>query len=290
MPWIADRQYGVFTARQAEEAGATHGQVSRRLASGEWRRLVGGGITAAARPVEPSTLMSAAVLTWPDAVVVGPVAGAFHGLPITLPAVVHVVRQCGSWRPRRGIVPRDLPLEPAEVERHGGLTVVRRDRAVVDTLAWSSLDQARRALTWAITRQMITREQLEERVERRPKARGNGQLRRLLHETRDGALSPAERRCIEILRRARLRGWECNARVTEAGRVLGVVDVLFAAERVVVEIDGRAAHSQPGAFQRDRTRQNLLVAAGYTVLRFTWEDLTRRPDDFVAIVRRALGR
>ena len=43
------------------------------------------------------------------------------------------------------------------------------------------------------------------------------------------------------------------------------------------EIDGRAFHSDADRFQRDRTRQNRLVGAGWTVLRFTWNDLRDRP-------------
>lgn len=58
--------------------------------------------------------------------------------------------------------------------------------------------------------------------------------------------------------------------------------------RLIVEIDGFAFHSAGADFQRDRTRQNALVAAGWTVLRFTWADLTERPDHVVAVIRHAL--
>jgi very-short-patch-repair endonuclease len=34
-------------------------------------------------------------------------------------------------------------------------------------------------------------------------------------------------------------------------------------------VDGYRYHSAPAAFRRDSVRQNVLVAAGYTVLRFT---------------------
>jgi very-short-patch-repair endonuclease len=38
---------------------------------------------------------------------------------------------------------------------------------------------------------------------------------------------------------------------------------------LVIEVDGWAYHRTPDRFQRDRERQNRLVAAGWTVLRFT---------------------
>jgi very-short-patch-repair endonuclease len=33
-----------------------------------------------------------------------------------------------------------------------------------------------------------------------------------------------------------------------------------------------------------------MVLAGYTVLRFTWDDVVRRPEHVVALVREHLGR
>ena len=65
--------------------------------------------------------------------------------------------------------------------------------------------------------------------------------------------------------------------------------MLFAAERLVVEIDGLAFHGAT-RFQNDRSRQNRIVNAGYTVLRFTWADLTERPDEVVRQIRVALAR
>jgi very-short-patch-repair endonuclease len=66
------------------------------------------------------------------------------------------------------------------------------------------------------------------------------------------------------------------------------VDVAFGQVRLAIEVDGWAFHTTPARFQRDRQRQNRLVAAGWTVLRFTWHDLTDRPDYVLATVRALL--
>jgi very-short-patch-repair endonuclease len=44
------------------------------------------------------------------------------------------------------------------------------------------------------------------------------------------------------------------------------------------------------AFQADRTTTNVLQLVGYTVLRFTWADLTRRPEMVARQIRTALRR
>lgn len=52
------------------------------------------------------------------------------------------------------------------------------------------------------------------------------------------------------------------------------VDIAIVARRVAVEVDGYRHHGRFKAdFQRDRTRQNLLVLHGWRVLRFTAADI-----------------
>ena len=74
---------------------------------------------------------------------------------------------------------------------------------------------------------------------------------------------------------------------------LGRVDFLVEAS-IVVEMDGRAHHSDLGAFSRDRERDRAAAALGLTVLRFTYEDAVHRPNvisrDVLAALRaRTLG-
>ena len=68
------------------------------------------------------------------------------------------------------------------------------------------------------------------------------------------------------------------------------VDFFWRAQSLVVEIDGLGYHSTRAAQQRDRQRDSTLGAAGMHVLRFTWADVTRRPEITLAKVALALGR
>ncbi len=51
---------------------------------------------------------------------------------------------------------------------------------------------------------------------------------------------------------------------------------------------GWAWHMTADRFVADRRRQNALVNARWTVLRFTWHDLDARPDDVLNEIRVAL--
>jgi very-short-patch-repair endonuclease len=68
------------------------------------------------------------------------------------------------------------------------------------------------------------------------------------------------------------------------------VDFVWPAEHVIVELDGFAAHGTRAAFERDRARDVELRLAGYTVLRFTYRQVTERPSWVAAQVERALRR
>jgi hypothetical protein len=63
-----------------------------------------------------------------------------------------------------------------------------------------------------------------------------------------------------------------------------LVDFFWPAKRLMVEADGYTYHSTPSAFERDRERDQQLTLAGYTVVRFTYKQVTRQP----ALVRRRL--
>ncbi|MGC5285895.1 hypothetical protein [Micromonospora sp. DT231] len=72
------------------------------------------------------------------------------------------------------------------------------------------------------------------------------------------------------------------------GYLLGIGDLGWRGPKVIAEADGRDAHGSPEAVFADRRRQNRLVNAGWTILRFTWQD-TLHPDYIPHTVRQAIA-
>jgi very-short-patch-repair endonuclease len=68
------------------------------------------------------------------------------------------------------------------------------------------------------------------------------------------------------------------------GRLIARLDHAYPFQRVALEYDGRSVHEAPTALYRDRDRQNVLVALGWTVLRFTWWDVVEDPARFAQAV------
>jgi len=50
-------------------------------------------------------------------------------------------------------------------------------------------------------------------------------------------------------------------------------DLMWPAQRVLVELDGLDTHGTRSAMRRDRRRDRLALAAGWVPLRFTWDDV-----------------
>jgi very-short-patch-repair endonuclease len=88
---------------------------------------------------------------------------------------------------------------------------------------------------------------------------------------------------INLLRGSGLTGWRQGCLVDGYP-----VDFAFVERRLAVEVDGWAFHSDSIRFRHDPHRQNNLVLRGWTVLRFTWHDLTHRPAVVINDIRAAL--
>jgi len=174
------------------------------------------------------------------------------------------------------------------IQRHLGMPITTRRQTLLDHLGRLPRPQASRLADRALQRAWITRNDIEVRLRDFPGRTGNRTLRLILAQTSDGAAAESERMLHGILRRAGITGWKANYQVWHAGRLVAVVDVALVHRRIALEIDGWAYHSDIDRFQRDRERQNELIALGWTVLRFTWHDVANRPAYVLAAVRSAV--
>jgi very-short-patch-repair endonuclease len=141
-----------------------------------------------------------------------------------------------------------------------------------------------------LQRRVWTVDEFSRRVESCRGQRGFRRLVALRGLVSGGERAESERRLTALLRGAGVSGWRVNVPISDDDGVIGIADIAFDRERLVVEVDGWAYHSSPDRFQRDRERQNRLMRAGWRVLRFTWRDVTQRPHYVVAEIHAMLSR
>jgi hypothetical protein len=242
----------------------------------------------------PFQLALAAHLTMPHAVTSHWTAGALHGFPLGDlrrapggPAGDAHVITLGRHGAGGNIAVHQLRLAAADVVERSGLPITSPPRTALDLLSCLPPGSARDLWAWLSSRRILDVDGLAQGVGQRANWDGVGNLRRLLASVAGGAVSAAESRLHELLIRAGIDGWSAGVALTDDAGVIGVVDLLFEHGKLVVEVDGFRDHSSRDRFVADRRRQNRLVAAGYTVLRFTWDDLVHRPSDVIAQIRRA---
>lgn len=288
---LARRQAGVFTRRQAVACGVSPQAVDAALRSGRWRSAYDdhrGVLVDATTPDTYELRLWAAILVIgePCAVAVDSAAALWNwcSRPTHVTIVVPPSRRP---RPPQEVSLRRLAVRHGDVTTRGSVPVTTPVRTLVDCLRFLPRDTATDVLDRS---QQHSRAPSLQRVSDQVSRAGAGtaQARSLLRAA-DGSLFAAERLAVKLLRARGVTGWTANWR-TEIQGVVVVVDLAFRDIRLAIEIDGFAFHSSPERFRHDRVRQNALVSAGWMVLRFTWADLTRQPEKFVADVVQAIGQ
>lgn len=221
---------------------------------------------------DPDALVGAALAWEPDAVVTGRVAAARQFWPELDHDIIDLAmpRQRSVGSPHFRIIRRTIP--PGLIGRYSGARLTRPALTALDLcpeLGGEVIDRVLRS-------RKVTPEQLRRALELTPQRAGN---RRRRAETLDAAGNPwswAERLTHRTLRDAGITGWRGNPKLLVRGQVY-YPDILFPAVRLVVEVDGSQHWRDGEVYQNDLWRTNDFALERYPMLRYTCEDVERRP-------------
>jgi very-short-patch-repair endonuclease len=288
LTFLAKRQDGLLTRQQVLAGDVGAAEIEGHLRRGRWQRVLPQIYAIGSDPLDQRRMVRATYL-WggPDSVVIGESALWWQRrLPAPPNGPVEVaIPHMRSARSPAGVLVRRQTIA-AEHRLHYDRVQVARIAHVIATQLFRTgtelLDQALRS-RWVTLDQVVA-------VQRtRLGARHSARAGRILQDAATAAHSPAERLLHRLLRSAGITGWQANADLTIEGSSI-CPDVRFDTLRLLIEVDGFAFHTDHGAFENDRRRQNALVLAGWTVLRFTWRQLTDEPQRVIAEIRRAIER
>jgi very-short-patch-repair endonuclease len=278
---LAGQQHGVVTSAQLVAAGWSKDQISGRARAGSLRALHRGVYLVG--PLEtPRTAAMAAALATGGVISHYPAAVLWDWRP-PREGAIHVTLPTGGHN-RPGIVVHRATLDPRDVTRRHGIPVTSAARTILDLAATEPQAELERALNEAQLQRRVTPHSLNEQFSRYPRHRGTAALKEAIRTEPRLTRSEAERCALDLIRKAGLPMPETNVRI--AGHE---VDVLWREQKLVVEIDGFEFHSMRSSFERDRRRDQELVAAGYRVIRVTWRQLTHQPEAVVATLATALA-
>jgi len=278
---IATSQNGAVTRAQLLQAGLEQSGIGRRSDRGLLHRVHRGVYVFGHEALAPYARETAALLAVGDRTVISHSSSAIlwgFAAAVDGDDDVHVT-----------VVGRlhlhyAATLDRRDFRRVQGLPVTSPARTLFD-LAATGYRQLDRAFGDAHAQRLVTAREMEQLLERVGPRAGKRAIRDLLSDNASGfTRSEAERLLRNLFRAANLPMALFNTRV--AGYE---VDAVWPEQRVIVEVDGYAYHGHRGQFERDRKKDLALRAAGYTVIRVSWRQLTKEPFALVAVLSAELS-
>jgi very-short-patch-repair endonuclease len=268
--WLAARRHGVMSYEQLLGCGLTRAGVRHRVAAG-WLHRRHPGVYAVGHPgLTRFGRWSAAILAGGDrAVLSHRSAAAYWGLceegahtEITVPAA----RRRGP----QGVLVHSGRLDVADVVVLDAIRLTRLPRTLLDLAETLTLEELVKAIDRCGRR--FDKRAMQHLLVRANGRRGAKRFRQALLITRPQDVltrSELERRALKLLAKAKLPTPEVNVRLHGLER-----DLLWRAQRIVVELDGREHHRD---LDRDTRRDGDLRMRGYTPIRFTWRQVVNDP-------------
>jgi very-short-patch-repair endonuclease len=286
---LAERQHGVVARRQLRAHGIGRDAIDHRIKLGRLHVLYRGVYSVGHRILTTQgRWMAAVIASGAGAVLSHRSAAALWGLwhwvgfEVTAP---------GARRARPGILLHYAQLPPDEVTSVQGIPVTTVPRTLLDLAAVLPQSRLEGATNQAEIRALRDPLSLADMVERHPNQHGIGKARAVVAALRRGTTverSELEVRFREFLRSRGLPPAQLNVPIPVNGNWFEC-DCVWPAERLVVELDGRAVHGTAAAFERDRARDRVLNAAGWRVVRITWRQLHEEPAVVAADMAKMLG-
>jgi len=266
-----------------------------RLESGRWERLHPAVYRlAGARATPRQALVTACLRGGPGTTVSHRSAAALHGLPGGAAGVEITVPRGRVLRDPSILAHRTGPLPGVDVTAVDGIPVTTVARTLVDLAAVLRPEALEEALDSALSAGRVPRPRLAWRLgELAAKGRPGAEVLRSLLDAREPAApvpaSVLETRLGRVLAGPGLAAPVWGHEVRAGGR-LAVLDCAYPQVRLAVEADGWQTHSGRARWEDDLARQNALVAAGWTVLRFPWSVIDQDPGQVRREVAATLAR
>ena len=173
----------------------------------------------------------------------------------------------------RGVRTSRRRLDDRDTTVWRGIPVTSLARTLVDLASVLSPDEMARAFHEANVRYRTTPAHVAAALERAPRAKGRARLLRVIQGDADIILSTLERRFLKLLRAQSLP-------IPRTNRPAGghYVDCRWPDHKLTVELDSYRYHNSRYAWELDRRREREAYARDDRFRRFTWEDVTGRPE------------
>jgi predicted transcriptional regulator of viral defense system len=289
-------QHGVIALHQLLGFGLSARAVSHRVAAGRLYRIHRGVYSLVPRELlkREGLYMAAVLACRPGAVLSHRSAARLHGLRNYDHQRIEVTVPRRSTRTHSGVtVHRSTTLTPADITVVNGIPTTTIPRTLFDLAELFTARQLERAFDQADIMQALDLNEIRDQLARNPHRRAAKAVIHLLNTHYIGS-TPTENEFedafLALTRSLKLPDPMPQFYIDPGdGEPPIRADFAWPDRKVVVETDGRRTHGTNHAFEADRRRDQRLTAAGWTVIRTTWRQLTQRPHELKPILLKLLG-
>lgn len=261
-----------------------------RLRGPGFRRLFRGVYVERAAVVDHDTLCRAAALLLPAGAALSHRSAAMlhNAFVLARDQPVEITAETGV-RSQPGLQVVRSPLGPEDLVRRGGLQVTSPLRTAFDLARRRDLATAVVGVDALLNVRAVRPPALAAYVEEHSGWQGINAARRAIALARPFVESPMETRLRLVPVLGGLPEPVVQYEVFDGvGHLVARLDLAYPEHRLGLEYDGDH-HRERATFQRDAVRLNRLNLLGWTVLRFTADDVLRNPDRTLAQIRAALA-
>jgi hypothetical protein len=291
---LAQRQHAAFTRDQARALGLTDHRIAGLVRLGVVDRAAPTVYVVRGHPPTWRQRLLVGALSLPGSMASHRAASWLHGLDGISTAPLELVVERGRHRreaPRGVVLHERRDLRGIDLDEVDGIPCTSLVRTLVDLPAVVHPFRAGMALDHALRRTPGLLPQLVDRHTQLARRGRNGTvaMRALLAERSDGRTvdSGFERRALRLI-----DGSDLPRPVTQHHVVDGDfqcwLDIAWPDRQVAMECDSLAHHLGERAFRWERVRRRRLIALGWTVLEFTYREVTEQGPMVIRELRRHL--
>jgi hypothetical protein len=291
---LALRQDGLITLDQALSVGCSTDCFNRHIAKGDVERLLPGVYRLAGSRETPRHKLRALCLWGGEGAAASHTsAAALLGLKGFTLADLHAVTTKNPQRLPDWAHMHRIPTKLPGTRPIAGVPVTPPWITLIDLGSQASAAEVERALNEALHRRIVSLPQMRWALATfgRERHRGTTVLRRLIAERTPGSAPPESE--MEAIFYALIEESDLPRGVRQFwvwdGERWRRLDYAFPEPGVGVELDGLETHGTREAFEDDRARDRRLQIRQWSVLRFTWQDLTRQPQQMLAEIQEMIA-
>jgi hypothetical protein len=275
---IGSRQRQLIRLDQAVDAGLTKRAIQLRVNTGRLHRIYNGVFALHGPPFTAHQIYLAAHFACgADSLVGGFCSAALFSLVESASRLPEILSPTGRGRDRDGINVRRSVVDPRDrVIRHG-IPCTRPARTIIDCAHRAGPEGTEQLIMAADSKRLLDRRRLEELAAEggRP---GIAYVRAVITDDPEELRTLNELRMRRICRTAGVPAPLCNHPLEVGGRTY-IPDFCWPEARLIVEADSWRWHGGRQAAESDRERDQVLIIAGWRVVRFTRDQILNQPGE-----------